>query len=389
MNELDPGQREAIVRGLASAVRHDGELSATQTNLLDAVRGHLLDVETPLAQLGPITPDELARAITDQEVRVRAVHGMVALEIIAQPVSPATHEQVAAFASALHVDEAMLDVAHDYADQAMDQATQDFLRNSYIAEYYGRQDPAAASPADHKADDPALAAKWEALESCPTGSHGRMVWDFYQIRGFAFPGTEGAVDPLLAQHDWVHCLADYGTSATGEIEVFTFLGSAIPDPKGFSYCVIILGLFETGYVPFVPGVATARPGHLSEPGGTTRFADALRRGMALDLDVMGGIDWFATADLPIEEVRQKLGVLPKSAEAVAAGSLLRSGSQGRVQHRVIHRSLDLLPEQHATNTKAPPPATPSTPPQDCFCPSSAPDLTQELEPCMPEVASSR
>ena len=103
----------------------------------------------------------------------------------------------------------------------------------------------------------------------------------------------------------MHCLADYGTSATGEIEVFTFLGSAIPDPKGFSYCVIILGLFETGYVQFVPGVATARPGHLSEPGGTTRFADALRRGLALDLDVMGGIDWFATADQPIEEVRQQ------------------------------------------------------------------------------------
>ena len=71
----------------------------------------------------------------------------------------------------------------------------------------------------------------------------------------------------------------------------------------------------------MPGVATARPGHLSEPGGSTRFADALRRGLALDLDVMGGIDWFATADQPIEDVRRNLGVLPKSDEAIAAGSL--------------------------------------------------------------------
>jgi len=321
MPDLDAGTREALLRGLASAVRRDGELTPTQTNLLTAVGGHLLGVETPIADLAPITPTELAGAVTDPEVRVRVVHGMVALEIIAEPVSAAVHDQVVAFASALGVDEAMLSVAHDYADGAMDQATQDFLRNSYIAEYYGRQDPSAASPLDHKADDPELAAKWEALASCPPGSHGRLVWDFYQMRGFAFPGTAGAVDPLLAQHDWVHCLADYGTSATGEIEVFTFLGSAIPDPKGFSYCVIILGLFETGNVAFVPGVATARPGHLSEPGGTTRFADALRRGMALKLDVMGGVDWFATADRPIEEVRQKLGVLPKSAEAIAAGSL--------------------------------------------------------------------
>ena len=232
------------------------------------------------------------------------------------------------FARALGVDEVMLDVAGDYAQQAMAQAGQDFLRNSYIAQYYGEHPPegakpggAVASPLDHKGLDPDLAGKWRALEGCPSGSHGRTVWEFYQMRGFSFPGSEGAVDPLLAQHDWVHCLADYGTSATGEIEVFTFLGSAIPDPKGFSYCVIILGLFETGYVPMVPGVATARPGHLSEPGGTTRFADALRRGLALNLDVMGGVDWFEYADTPLDAVRATLGVLPKSEDALTAGSL--------------------------------------------------------------------
>jgi hypothetical protein len=62
-----------------------------------------------------------------------------------------------------------------------------------------------------------------------------------------------------------------------------------------------------------------RPGHLSEPGGTTRFADALRRGLALNLDVMGGIDWFDYADTPLADVRAALGVLPQSADALAAG----------------------------------------------------------------------
>jgi hypothetical protein len=328
MVELADGQGELLMRGLASAVRHDGALTPTQEALIGAVGHALLGCDTPVGALAPITPGDLADAITDQEVRTRVVHGMVTMEIIANPVPPAVHEQVAAFAAALQVDEAMLSVAQDYAQGAMTQATRDFLRNSYIAEYYGQHPPegaAAASgvatPADHKGLDPALAAKWEALEQCPSGTLGRTVWDFYQMRGFSFPGTEGAVDPLLAQHDWVHCLADYGTSATGEIEVFTFLGSAIPDPKGFSYCVVILGLFETGYMPFVPGVATARPGHLSEPGGATRFADALRRGVALDLDVMGGVDWFQYADTPIDDVRTTLGVLAKGADAVAAGSL--------------------------------------------------------------------
>jgi hypothetical protein len=199
----------------------------------------------------------------------------------------------------------------------------DLFRNSYVAEHIAQPSATGALPstAATTTGNAELAAKWQALESCPPGSHGRTVWEFYQLRGFTFPGLPGAVDSLLAQHDWVHCLADYGTSATGEIEVFTFLSSAIPDPKGFTYVVIILGLFESGYVAAVPGVATANPGHLSRPGGAVRLADALRRGLAMHLDVMAGIDWFAYADKPIDDVRRELGVLPKGADALAAGSL--------------------------------------------------------------------
>jgi hypothetical protein len=85
--------------------------------------------------------------------------------------------------------------------------------------------------------------------------------------------------------------------------------------------MIILGLFETGYVPVVTGVATADPGHLSGPGGATRFAAALGRGLLMNLDVMGGVDWFEYAEHPLDDVRRQLGVQPKSPDAVAAGSL--------------------------------------------------------------------
>jgi hypothetical protein len=169
--------------------------------------------------------------------------------------------------------------------------------------------------------DPELAARWNALGGYPEGSLGRAVWDFYQIRNFTVPGVPGSVDNLLAQHDWVHVLADYGTSAMGEIEVFSFIAAAIPDPKGFSYLVVILGLFETGRMPEVTGVATSDVGHLSAPGGATRFVDAVRRGSAMELDVMGGVDWFAYGHDPIDDVRRRLGVPEKALEAVEAGSL--------------------------------------------------------------------
>jgi hypothetical protein len=41
----------------------------------------------------------------------------------------------------------------------------------------------------------------------------------------------------------------------------------------------------------------------------------------MNLDVMGGIDWFRHADQPIEDVRRELGVEPKSGDALDTGSL--------------------------------------------------------------------
>ena len=100
MNELNPDQAEAIVRGLASAVRHDGALTETQTNLLAAVgRPAAGRRRRRSAQLEPITPAELADGAPGPgAARPNAVHGMVALEIVAQPVPPEVHDQVAAFA---------------------------------------------------------------------------------------------------------------------------------------------------------------------------------------------------------------------------------------------------------------------------------------------------
>jgi hypothetical protein len=323
MTQMDADQAEALIQGITSAVRYRGRLTDTQTKLLASIGTHLLGIDTDPRELEPISPADLADAVTDEKLRLRAVHGMLALEIVTKPVPAQVNAQVEQYAEALGVDEGMLAVARDYANGAMDVAMGDLIRNSYVAEYHARGDAKNPLPKTGAATtaDPELAAKWEALESCPNGSHGRTVWEFYQMRSFAFPGVPGAVDPLLAQHDWVHCLADYGTSATGEIEVFTLVASAIPDPKGFSYAVIILGLFETGYVAAVPGVATANPGHLSKPGGSTRLVDALRRGLAMNLDVMGEVDWFNFASDPIDDVRRKLGVSPKSPDALTAGSL--------------------------------------------------------------------
>ena len=97
--------------------------------------------------------------------------------------------------------------------------------------------------------DPELAARWIAFEDLPEESLGHSVWEMYDGRGFELPGTPGGAPAYLAQHDFVHVIADYGTNLKGELEVFAFIGRADPDPKGFAWLATLTGLFETGYIP--------------------------------------------------------------------------------------------------------------------------------------------
>jgi hypothetical protein len=65
-------------------------------------------------------------------------------------------------------------------------------------------------------------------------------------------------------------------------------------------------------------------GHLSHEGVAVRLADALRRGAlaaaaSQSVDFLA-VDWFEYAALPIEEVRDRFGVVEKSPRAIETGS---------------------------------------------------------------------
>jgi len=155
------------------------------------------------------------------------------------------------------------------------------------------------------------------------------VWELYQARGFVFPGLPGSAPPLLAQHDWVHVLADYGTTVESELEVFAFIARANDDMRAFSLLAMVVSLFETGYLRTGAGLFEYSIGHLSADSNVAvRLADAMRRGAWCHDAVAGSdsidflrLDWFDLAPEPIDEVRARFGVRPKSAAALAAGSV--------------------------------------------------------------------
>ena len=325
---------EFLGRGVVSAVIAGDAPTEFQALLIDAMfsamTGHGLDPDG----IALIEPQDFAEGMARRNLafKTRIVQTMILGALVLRPLPMDVAARVESFARALGVDDGMLAVARNFASGQLGLAAVDFDRNGYTADWSAERTGALHANGLSEAwalavDDPALAARWEALGALAPDTLGHRVWQFYRARGFAFPGSEGSAPPLLAQHDWVHVLIDYGTKVESELEVFGFIARANDDPRGFSLLAMVVSLFETGYLARGAGLFEAFPGQLSRDGMALRVADAMRRGAlshgldgAPDVDFMA-VDWFAIADRPVQELRREFNIVAKADAAIAAGSV--------------------------------------------------------------------
>jgi len=253
--------------------------------------------------------------------------------LVRRPPDPAAMLRVAEFCEELSISGQLLELTASFAEGGFDLAVADFDRLGHLGTTLPREllphpdvpdaeeSPLRDSVWVAQESDPQLARRWTDLGSLERGTIGRGVHDFYRARGFSFPGTPGSAPPLLAQHDWVHVLADYGTALESELEVFGYIARANDDPRAFSLLAMVVSLFETGVVRHGMGLFDADPGHLERSGMAERLADAMRRGAltAGSQDFMT-LDWFAMADRPVDVLRRELAIPEKSPRVLALGS---------------------------------------------------------------------
>ncbi len=322
----------AIARGIASAVAPADGLTPVQASLLRSLHAALTGLDLDHSELEPLGPDELAALLAERPamLRHRVVHDMVLGELVLRPIPPEVARRVERYATSLGIEDRFVRIARRYAQGAFGLAWLDLHRSGF-AEHWerARTDQLRTTvKLEHQlaagAEDAALADRWMAFADLPPGTLGRGVWDVYRSRGFALPGSIGGASAYLAQHDFVHVLADYGTNLSGEVEVFALIGRADPDPKGFAWLATLVGLFETGYVAdagFFTGDLRER--QLETPAMHVRLADAFRRGRdlcdRLGIDLLE-LDFHELAARPVAEVRRELGFGPKGEVATAAGS---------------------------------------------------------------------
>lgn len=322
----------AVARGIASAVAPPGGVTEPQAALLGAVTMALTGVEVDYQDLEPLEASELAAVLESRstEYRHRIVHHMVLAELILVPLPAEVAARVVAYAEALGVDDNFVRIARQYASGTLGVAWCDLRRSGFTDRWdQSNMDPLytkaqLADPFDAAVVDPQLAARWTAFAELPSGTLGRATWDMYQARAFDVPGAPGGASAYLAQHDFVHILADVGTNLEGELEVFALIGRADPDPRGFSWLATVVGLFETGYVHQQGFLQMDVEEHsLRAPGMTTRLGDSIRRGKHVaehfGTDLLS-VDYHQLAPATLDEAREHLHLPPKSPESVAAGS---------------------------------------------------------------------
>lgn len=330
------------VAGITAAATPPGGLTDVQRAVLNAHVASMTEHPVDVTSVAPVGPEEFAEGLRyrNRAFRERMVQIMLLAEMLLVPIPREVSERVETYAAWLGVGDDMIRVVRRIANGSLGLALIDFQRSGYFEQML-------AEPPEHlhtsraleeaweaACSDDELHARWAALEHCPDGSLGQGVWRFYRARGFTFPGRPESAPPNLAQHDWIHVLADYGSTVESEIEVFGLIARANDDPGAFSLLAMVLGLFETGYLY---GAANAffeyDRGHLSSDADrmAVRLADATYRGaiLATHLNETGrgpkatdllATDWFAHADRPIDDVRAEYGIPPRSDAAIAAGS---------------------------------------------------------------------
>lgn len=319
-----------VALGIRSGCLDGDELTPLQRTVLDAITESMTGVKVDLDHFEPLSAADFAAGLAsrNESFRTRLVQVMELGRMILPDPSPEVSEQVIEFATELSLSEDLISHMREHVATSKDLVANDIDRSAYISNL----DLSSFTPLA-SADDNVhawtntivreeLEERWLALGELEPGTLGRGVFDFYRARGFRFPGQEGSAPPVLAQHDWVHVLANYGSTVESELEVFAFISRASHDPMAFTLLAMVINLFETGMLENAAGIFQADPGHLSAAGMATRLGDAFRRGaLTVGQPEFLATDWWSIAPRPIEDVREHFNVVPKSEAAVAAGSV--------------------------------------------------------------------
>jgi hypothetical protein len=315
----DPAAALLGLRAMKTISTTDGPIRPAQRALMQAAQKMILRIDADIDALPTITPAELAAGFPAGDIRQQFTNGMLVMALGDGPPSRESVATVAAFAKALGISEPVLADLQLIADGHMLLAKLDFLRRGHIKDIMQdelqQKGPLAFAKSVLRmrgvAEDPALAARYRAWEKLPEGTLGRGLVDFYNLHGFSVPGERGGFPEAGLYHDFCHLLGGYSTEPEGEVQVASFT-AGFKKERPFYVALFAVMIFSSGVQMRPTNDDFVTVGLLGKPGMAELMLAAIERGTKVNTDLTDKWDYWAWIETPIDEVREKLNILPKA-----------------------------------------------------------------------------
>ena len=333
--EATAAEAEAIVRAMRSTADAGGTepLSAMDRRGLDTAWSVVfgLDGSAPADELEPIAPEALAAELRDPKLRLLAVQLMTVMAFVDAVADQTKLDLILRSAAELEVDRSFVGSMRALASDDVRSAGLDMLRanvESIPGMTWDADDPMGAFlPYRDGGEQPALAARYDALGDLPDGTLGNAFFHHYRDNHFAFPGEAwGVVEAWGTPHDSLHLLSGYSTSAQGELLVAVFNGASLsrPDDLMESHVLPVIFTYHLG-IELNKGINKGDRERMErDPTWRDNFEGNVHLGLDpaklwrswerashMRTDVFSGHwDFWGAVEVPLDELRARYGIAP-------------------------------------------------------------------------------
>ena len=320
--QSDPTAALLGLRAMKTVASESGTIPPARRALMDAAQKMILHTDADIDALTPITPAELAKGFPGAELRQQFVNGMLVTSLADGVPSRETLAKIEEFAGALAIATPELTDIRLMAEGHMLIAKLDFLRRGHIKDIFKNQLEQKGPLGFAKSvltmrgiiEDRALAQRYRAWEKMPEGTLGRGLIDFYNQHGFAVPGEPAGFPEAGLHHDFCHLLGGYSTEPEGEIQVASFM-AGFKKERPIYLALFSVMIFSAGVQMRPTNDPFVTVGTLAKPGVAELMLAAIERGSKVNIDLTDKWDYWAWIELPIDEVRRRMNILPKAPTA--------------------------------------------------------------------------
>ncbi len=308
---LTPSQAAIALGSIRTVIEAGGPVDEREAAFLSTC-AQTLELGEPWTTYPPVESASAGEPFSTPEARTGLIYALIVAACIDTHASPGSVAAVREFAAALAVKTRWIDVLVNASRRRVLPVKLGLARSSPdAARLFARiwQEEgllgiwgALRFVLTNGTRDPALAWRFRQLGLLPEGTFGRMFWATMCERKLTFPGETGGVPERMVHHDLMHVINGYATDPAGECELGGFY-AGFTSGEPFTFAMIVLTTFHLG-LPVSPAVVLPAIGAFD----TAKFIAAFERGRRLEVDVMGNWDYWSLMPLPVEQVRERLGI---------------------------------------------------------------------------------